>query len=269
MHISEREIRKKYRFTKLSYVFDIYSEFEYRANLTDEEYEGLKTGEVRFDYATWERRLEFSHTQMKRAIKELVNEGYIFQTFKGKKGESSKYFLTRFRDQNFDQNFDQNKTSDIKGSKGTRDQKRDQNFDHTSRYSNQDIKSNIYSDIFNFWNDKGIKKHRSLSIGIKKSIDKALKEFKVEDIKQAISNYETILHDETYYFDYIWGLDQFLVKTDKDRMKQLPQFLNEGSKWINYQNSKKQDNIIPFNNKKDNKTSSTRAETIKNEIWGG
>ena len=87
MNLKERELRIKYRYTKLSYVFDIYSEFELRVNSTDEEYEGLKTGEVRFDYATWERRLEYSHKQMIRAIKELVNEGYIIQTFKGKKGK--------------------------------------------------------------------------------------------------------------------------------------------------------------------------------------
>lgn len=268
MNLKEHELREKYRYTKLSYVFDIYSEFEHRVNSTEEEYEGLKTGEVRFDYATWERRLEYSHKQMIRAIKELVNEGYIIQTFKGKKGESSKYFLTRFEEQKKEQKENRNKASNAKGSEGFEEQKKEQKRVHTSRYSNQDIKSNIYSDIFNFWNDKGIKRHRSLSISIKQSIDKALKEFTVEEIKQAISNYATILHDETYFFSHIWGLDEFLVKKDKDRIRQLPKFLNDGSQWINYQNSKKQDkdNIIPFNN---NIKTSIKAETIKNEVWGG
>lgn len=250
MNLKERELRIKYRYTKLSYVFDIYSEFELRVNSTEEEYEGLKTGEVRFDYATWERRLEFSHTQMKRAIKELVNEGYIIQTFKGKKGEGSKYFLTRFRDQNFDQNFDQNKTSNAKGSEGTRDQKRDQKRDHTSIYSNQDIKSNIYSDIFNFWNDKEIIVHRSLTTKIEKAIDKALKEYTVEEIKQAIDNYNTVIKDNEYFFSYKWTLIEFLTRA-KGGIKQISMFLEDGSQWINYQNSKNKNKVIPFNNNKE------------------
>ena len=268
MHLKERELRKKYRYTKLSYVFDIYCEFEYRVNSTEEEYEGLKTGEVRFDYATWERRLEYSHKQMIRAIKELVNEGYIIQTFKGKKGESSKYFLTRFEEQKKEQKENRNKASNNKGSEGFKEQKKEQKRIHTSRYSNQDIKSNIYSDIFNFWNEKEIIVHRSLTTKIEKAIDKALKEYTVEEIKQAIDNYNTVIKDNEYFFDYKWTLIEFLTRA-KEGIKQISMFLEDGSQWINYQNSKNKNKVIPFNNKKDNKTGSTRAETRKNEVWGG
>ncbi|MBD7915225.1 hypothetical protein H9660_08705 [Clostridium sp. Sa3CUN1] len=158
MHIVEREIRKKYRYSNLSYVFDVYMECEYRANLTQEEYEGLQPGEFRFDYESWERRLGISKKQLVRAIKELtVNNAVIVQTFKGRKGISSKYFLTRFKEQKKEQN------EELKGnSKGTetnlentgfeddggtekgtqKEQNEEQKKVHSSRYNNLDIISN-------------------------------------------------------------------------------------------------------------------------------
>ena len=46
------------------------------------------------------------------------------------------------------------------------------------------------------------------------------------------------------FCDYKWGLDEFLVRTDKDGIRQLPMFLNDGSKYLNYLNwkNKKQNN---------------------------
>ena len=105
MNLTELGIRKKYRYSNLSYVFDVYMECEYRANLTQEEYDGLLPGEFRFDYESWERRLGISKKQLVRAIKELtINNVVIVQTFKGRKGVSSKYFLTRFEEQKKEQN---------------------------------------------------------------------------------------------------------------------------------------------------------------------
>ena len=110
MNFTEHEIRKKYRYSNLSYVFDVYMECEFRANITQNIYEGLKTGEFRFDYKSWEDRLGYSHKQMVRAIKELTLENIaIVQIEKEKKGVSSKYFLTRFQEQKKEQNEEQNR----------------------------------------------------------------------------------------------------------------------------------------------------------------
>ena len=103
----------------------------------------------------------------------------------------------------------------------------------TSKNNNKLKENNIYSVIFNFWISKDIKKHRSLSPGIKKSIDKALKEFSKDEILEAINNYSEVLKSD-YYFSYVWGLDEFLVRTDKDRIRQLPKFLNDGSTYMDY-----------------------------------
>lgn len=94
--------------------------------------------------------------------------------------------------------------------------------------------NNIYNIIFDFWISKKIKKHREISPTIKKAIDKAMKEYSKDEILEAINNYGEMLNSDYEYCNYKWGLDEFLVKTDKDRTRQLPKFLNDGSKYLNY-----------------------------------
>lgn len=96
------------------------------------------------------------------------------------------------------------------------------------------IKENIYNNIFSSWIKKDIKNHRSLSRNIKSAIDKTLKEYNEGQIIEAINNYGDMLKSDYPYCTYKWGLDEFLLRTDKDRTRQLPKFLNDGSKYINY-----------------------------------
>lgn len=154
MNFTEHEIRKKYRYSNLSYVFDVYMECEYRANLTQEEYEGLLPGEFRFDYESWGRRLGFTKKQMERAIKELTTKSaVIIQTVKGNKGTSSKYFLTRFNKNIEENNKENNKESDRRtisvDNTGFRcdtgeqkEQYKENKKEHSSQYNNLNIISN-------------------------------------------------------------------------------------------------------------------------------
>lgn len=162
MNFAEYEIRKKYRYSNLSYVFDVYMECEYRANLTQEEYDGLLPGEFRFDYKSWERRLEISKKQLVRAMKELTdNSAVIVQTFKGRKGASSKYFLTRFEEQKKEQNEETKRkgkgteinleNTGVEVCKGTekgieKEQNEEQKKEHSSQYNNLNIISNKEKD---------------------------------------------------------------------------------------------------------------------------
>lgn len=162
MNLTEHEIRKKYRYSNLSYVFDVYMECEYRANLTQEEYDGLLPGEFRFEYDSWGRRLGFTKKQMERAIKELTTKSVVIkQTVRGNKGTSSKYFLMRFND-NFEENNKENKEEHNKRiinlentgvNEYTREQKeqyKEKKKAHSSQYNNLNIISNnIYSDLDN------------------------------------------------------------------------------------------------------------------------
>lgn len=154
MNLTEYEIRKKYRYSNLSYVFDVYMECEYRANLTQEEYDGLLPGEFRFDYESWIKRLGISKKQMERAIKELtVKNAVIVQTVRGNKGTSSKYFLTRFADNSEENNKENNKehnrrtinieNTSFKGIIGDqKEQYKEKKKAHSSQYNNLNIISN-------------------------------------------------------------------------------------------------------------------------------
>ena len=105
MNLTEYEIRKKYRYSNLSYVFDVYMECEFRANLTDKEYDGLQPGEFRFDYESWARRLGLTKKRLEKAIEKLTTESMvIIQTVRGHKGVSTKYFLTRFEEKKKENN---------------------------------------------------------------------------------------------------------------------------------------------------------------------
>lgn len=206
MNFIEYEIRKKYRYSNLSYVFDVYMECEYRANLTQEEYDGLQPGEFRFDYESWERRLGISKKQLVRAIKELtINNAVIVQTLKGRKGVSSKYFLKRFEEQKKEQN------EELKGNlKGTeidientgfeddegtekgieKEQNEEQKKVHSSQYNNLNIISNnIYSSNLaeEIWKAYPNKKGKAKSITY---INKILKFISKEELLRCIDRYK-------------------------------------------------------------------------------
>ena len=202
MNFIEHEIRKKYRYSNLSYVFDVYMECEYRANLTQEEYDGLLPGEFRFDYESWGRRLGFTKKQMERAIKELTTKSVvIIQTVRGNKGTSSKYFLTRFSN-DFEENNKENneehnrriinlENTSIKGNRGEqKEQYKEKKKAHSSQYNNLNIISNnIYSsnDYEEIWKAYPNKKGKARSINY---INKILKSISKEELLRCIHRYK-------------------------------------------------------------------------------
>lgn len=132
--------------------------------------------------------------------------------------------------------YEHSKSGEIKGFDDDKQHSKntdDNTVDNTSKNKIK-MKENIYNIIFEFWISKNIKKHRSITASIKKSIDKTLKEYSKDEIIEAINNYGDMLNSDYEYCSYKWGLDEFLIKTDKDRTRQLPKFLNDGSKYLNY-----------------------------------
>lgn len=84
-------------------------------------------------------------------------------------------------------------------------------------------------DIYNYWNSLGKPAHTKLTDAFVKAIKKALKTYSSEEIKRAMQNYKTVINDNSYYFDYRWGIDTFL-----NRSNGLPHFVDSGEKWLNY-----------------------------------
>ena len=72
--------------------------------------------------------------------------------------------------------------------------------------------SSSTSDIFDFWNSKNIVVHSKLRPIHKKAIEKALKEYSEEEIKNMISIYSIVLNNPEYRWDYKWNLDQFMSR---------------------------------------------------------
>lgn len=73
-------------------------------------------------------------------------------------------------------------------------------------------KEDIYSQIFEHWNSKEIIQHRKLTDKMKTKIKTTLKDYDVETIKEIISTYAEIIHDDKYYFTYKWSLEDFLQR---------------------------------------------------------
>jgi len=66
--------------------------------------------------------------------------------------------------------------------------------------------------IYSFWNEKKIVLHKDLTDKIKSAIVKAMKEYSVDEIEQAITNYAEILTGSQYFFNYTWTLQDFLAR---------------------------------------------------------
>ncbi|WP_199614689.1 replication protein [Paenibacillus alkalitolerans] len=106
---------------------------------------------------------------------------------------------------------------------------------------NQDIQKttlktkHIYT-IFEFWNSKGIMKHRNLSDRMKSAINARLDDYSVEELQEAISNYHTILTSELYFWSYKWSLLDFM--NDKNVVK----FITENNPFETYRKQRRGNN---------------------------
>lgn len=149
-------------------------------------------------------------------------------------------------DDNNDSNNDINNEEAIKtkGLKGVtnNDINNDANNDVNNskkEYIKRINKKNIYSHLFDFWIEKDIKNHRGITKDIIKAIDTTLKEYTEEQVKEGITNYNIMYKDENYkWCEHQWGLNEFLLRKDKDGVRQLSMFLNDGSKFVNYKKNK-------------------------------
>mgnify|MGYP000877786057 CR=1 FL=1 len=92
---------------------------------------------------------------------------------------------------------------------------------------------NIYSELLSFWNQQGITIHRKLTEDMTKAIDTTLKAYTQKEITQAIARYAKAYHDKDYFFKYNWTLVNFLKQKNA-----LPDFLDDGQKWLSYKNAK-------------------------------
>lgn len=171
---------------------------------------------------------------IRKAIKELADMEYIFVN---KRGMPAKYYykvnLLKFKIQS--SRCCENDTSSG-ADFDTTDNIYNNNINNKNNNKNDIIKENIkenhnFNDIFEYWNTKKIIVHRKPTVDMKNSYKKIIKNYNLsdEEIKLAIDHYEQALHSDYEYCDYEWSLYQFL-----SNKKGIMEFLNDGSKWVNY-----------------------------------
>lgn len=179
-------------------------------------------------------------------IQIMIKKGYLEVVKKASKGNAPTYKIIKISELTGEPKVNQERTkgepkpSNSKALNGKpENQRRTKGEPKFHPIKEKEKENNIYSLIFDYWISKNIKKHRELKDSMKKAIDKTLKEYSKDEILEAISNYSIMYNDQSYQWCiYQWGLDEFLLRKDKDGIRQLGMFLNNGSKYINYLKTK-------------------------------
>jgi hypothetical protein len=85
------------------------------------------------------------------------------------------------------------------------------NKDNTSVVSKDETTNKTeHLSLFGFWNDLNIIKHTKLNDAMKKAMDKIRKEYSIDLIQKAMTNYAKILKSTDHFFKYKWNLWDFL-----------------------------------------------------------
>lgn len=263
MNSTEREIYDKYAYNK-THIYLVYEEFERRVNSNENEYDGLKKGECRFDYSSWEKRLNLTHKVMINSIKMLVKEEYIEQRVRGKKGTQSTYFLTRFLEQNWEQNWEQKKDSNINTLDNIKEQKEERNSEQkkvqSSIYNNLDIISNnninsslelknnsnkqnktnkkvSEEEINKIWNMYPKKQGKGYAI---KKIPNLIKKYGIEQMERCVKRYIDYVENErkTGFKDLQYKNGQTFFNSG------YMDYLDENFEEIQKEKSEKENNLI-------------------------
>nr|WP_265334473.1 hypothetical protein [Clostridium perfringens] len=207
-----------------------------------QEYQGLKVRECYFSYSILEEKLNITRYKLQKIMKELINEGFIEWVSKSKsKGESSILKLNFQYGLEYGYQYSSQyglctKNTRINDNFNTVDNMVNNTDNHTlskkhisKKQSNNIYSSNDIEEIFNYWNNKKIIKHNNLREDIKKAIKKAIKNYSIDEIRQAIDTYSEILKSE-HYFTYKWNLKDFL-----NRNNAISTFMEDGSNKANYE----------------------------------
>lgn len=149
---------------------------------------------------------------IQRWLKDLEDKGHIKREIVYKQGskEVDKRFIRVCTGmlQGYTQNNDRgihNKVSDNNTSIN--------NTSINSISSETDSKDySVHKEVFDFWNEQGIIKHREFTQKRKSAINSKLEHYSKDEIIQTISNYSYILSDDKFYYTHRFSLEDFLVR---------------------------------------------------------
>lgn len=183
----------------------------------------LYPGQVIFGRKEWSKTLGITEMKLRTRIDTLVNTEMIskcsttkysiltvknwsdYQGFFEKDEKTNHQHIQMSNHQN-DQEFVL-KNTDLE----TVDNHQNNHTDNQQITTNKNDK-NDKNYIYEFWNDKGIVVHRKLTKKMETKIASTLKDYSLEEIKQAIANYAEVVLSDKYYFSHKWSLDEFLQR---------------------------------------------------------
>lgn len=152
-------------------------------------------------------RWGWSNTKVNNFLKLLEEDNMVIV-----KSDSKKTTLTVVNYNDYQIINDSKKDTKATGERQTSDTKTsDEHTNNNDNNYNNDNKD-IYSEIFEFWNSKEIIQHKKLTDKMKTKIKSVLKDYDVDTLKEIISTYAEIIHDDKYYFTYKWSLEDFLQR---------------------------------------------------------
>ncbi len=96
----------------------------------------------------------------------------------------------------------------------------------------KDIDKEYIYTLFNYWNEQGIIKHRKMNQAMQSHINARLQEYSLDELKQAINNYSTILNSDDYYWTHKWSLQDFMKPNNVTR------FVDEAEPFDNFKSNK-------------------------------
>lgn len=225
-----------------------------QTNFQDQEYKGKKKFEFNISLRTIEDDISIERRSVSRVLKRLVELDYIELIEKGKPPKKPSKYLLKFtknivnNSSTINATINNNIDCTIQDVENTKVIDNSSTIDCTmqstivatpSNISSNIISNNIaetkkeipkkYIELYEYWNSLKIVKHKDLTEDMVKAMSKALKKYDIETIKTSIKNYEELLHDERYYFDYEWTLKDFVTGN-----KRIPGCLEDGSYYRNY-----------------------------------
>lgn len=183
-------------------------------------------------YAEWATQFPFwSESTIKRTIRSLEKKGLIITgNYNKVKIDKTKWYTIDYEklERMTSPSGQNDLSSGSKWSHGT-----GQNDPTNTRDYTENTTDIYIYDIFDYWNSKGIIKHRSINQQMKSHIKARLKEYSVDELKKAIDNYATVLNDEKYYWTHKWSLQDFMKPNNVTR------FVDEAEPLVNFLKSTK------------------------------